>query len=85
MVIQFLLKKTNLADNGDIVVALIDDHEATLKRIRKRPSIALESANPIYETKIYLLIELKYKVDRLTKKILIFLSLYVFVNSLFNT
>ena len=48
-----LIKKTNLADNGDIVVALIDDHEATLKRIRKKgQSIALESANPIYETKI---------------------------------
>ncbi len=48
-----LIKKTNLADNGDIVVALIDDHEATLKRIRKKgQSIALESANPIYETRI---------------------------------
>ena len=48
-----LIKKTNLADNGDIIVALIDDHEATLKRIRKKgQSIALESANPIYETKI---------------------------------
>ena len=48
-----LIKKTNIADNGDIVVALIDDHEATLKRIRKKgQSIALESANPIYETKI---------------------------------
>ena len=48
-----LIKKTNLADNGDIVVALVDDHEATLKRIRKKgQSIALESANPIYETKI---------------------------------
>ena len=48
-----LIKKTNIADNGDIVVALIDDYEATLKRIRKKgQSIALESANPIYETKI---------------------------------
>ncbi len=48
-----LIKKTNIADNGDIVVALIDDHEATLKRIRKKgQSIALESANPIYETRI---------------------------------
>ena len=45
--------KTNLAENGDIVVALIDDHEATLKRLRKKgQSIALESANPLYETKI---------------------------------
>ncbi len=48
-----LIKKTNLADNGDIIVALIDDHEATLKRIRKKgQSIALESSNPIYETRI---------------------------------
>ena len=48
-----LIKKTNIAENGDIIVALIDDNEATLKRIRKKgQSIALESANPIYETRI---------------------------------
>ena len=48
-----IIKKTNLAENGDIVVALIDDHEATLKRLRKKgQSIALESANPLFETKI---------------------------------
>ena len=48
-----LIKKTNISENGDIVVALIDDCEATLKRIRKKgQSIALESANPIYETRI---------------------------------
>ena len=48
-----LIKKTNLAENGDIIVALIDNHEATLKRLRKKgQSIALESANPLYETKI---------------------------------
>ena len=48
-----LIKKTNLADSGDIVVALVDDHEATLKRLRKKgQSIALESANPLYETRI---------------------------------
>ena len=48
-----LIKKTNLAENGEIVVALIDDHEATLKRVRKKgQSIALESANPVYETRI---------------------------------
>ena len=48
-----LIKKTNLAENGDIIVALIDDHEATLKRLRKKgQSVALESANPIYETRI---------------------------------
>lgn len=49
-----IIKKTNIAESGKIVVALIDDHEATLKRMRKKgPSIALESANPDYETKIY--------------------------------
>ncbi len=49
-----IIKKTNVAESGKIVVALIDDHEATLKRMRKKgPSIALESANPAYETKIY--------------------------------
>jgi repressor LexA len=49
-----IIKKTNIAESGKIVVALIDDHEATLKTMRKKgPSIALESANPAYETKIY--------------------------------
>jgi repressor LexA len=49
-----IIKKTNIAESGKIIVALIDDHEATLKRMRKKgPSIALESANPTYETKIY--------------------------------
>jgi repressor LexA len=49
-----IIKKTNIAESGKIVVALIDGHEATLKRMRKKgPSIALESANPAYETKIY--------------------------------
>jgi repressor LexA len=49
-----IIKKTNIAESGKIVVALIDDYEATLKRMRKKgPSIALESANPAYETKIY--------------------------------
>ena len=48
-----LIKKTNLAENGDIIVALVDDHEATLKRLRKKgQSVALESANPLYETRI---------------------------------
>src|SRR5207237_2813399 len=41
-----LIKKTDAADTGDIVVALIDDEEATLKRFRRRgASIALEPAN----------------------------------------
>lgn len=49
-----IIKKTNIAESGKIVVALIDDNEATLKRMRKKgPSVALESANPAYETKIY--------------------------------
>ena len=49
-----IVKKTNTADNGKIVVALIDDHEAMLKRIRRKgKTIALESANKNYETKIF--------------------------------
>jgi repressor LexA len=49
-----IIKKTNIVESGKIIVALIDDHEVTLKRMRKKgPSIALESANPTYETKIY--------------------------------
>ena len=49
-----IIKKTNTANNGQIVVALIDDHEAMLKRIRKKGKVvALESANKRYETKIF--------------------------------
>ena len=49
-----IVRKTNSADNGQIVVALIDDHEAMLKRIRKKGKVvALESANKKYETKIF--------------------------------
>jgi repressor LexA len=49
-----VVKKQDSADTGDIVVALIDDEEATLKRLRKRgASIALEAANPAYETRIF--------------------------------
>ena len=49
-----IIKKTNNAENGQIVVALIDNHEAMLKRIRKKKnSVALESANESYETKIF--------------------------------
>jgi repressor LexA len=49
-----IIRKQETADNGDIVVALIDDEEATLKRLRKRgASIALEAANPAYETRIF--------------------------------
>ena len=49
-----ILKKSDTADNGKIVVALIDDHEAMLKRIRRKgKTVALESANRNYETKIF--------------------------------
>ncbi len=49
-----IIKKTDTADNGKIVVALIDDHEAMLKRIRRKgKTVALESANRNYETKIF--------------------------------
>ena len=49
-----IVKRTNTANNGQIIVALIDDHEAMLKRIRKKGKvIALESANKRYETKIF--------------------------------
>jgi repressor LexA len=49
-----LIRKTDSADTGDIVVALVDDEEATLKRLRRKgASIALEAANPAYETRIF--------------------------------
>ena len=49
-----IIKRTNSADNGDIVVALVEKEEATLKRVRRRgASIALEAANPNYETRIF--------------------------------
>jgi repressor LexA len=49
-----LVRKQETADTGDIVVALIDDEEATLKRLRRRgASVALEAANPAYETRIF--------------------------------
>ena len=49
-----LIKQTNTANPGDIVVALVDDEEATLKRFRRKGnSIALEAANPAYETRIF--------------------------------
>ncbi|HWM82810.1 MAG TPA: transcriptional repressor LexA [Pseudolabrys sp.] len=48
-----LIRRTESADTGDIVVALIDDEEATLKRFRRRgASIALEPANTSYEVRI---------------------------------
>ena len=49
-----VIRETSVADNGDIVVALIDEHEATLKRyLRQGRTVALEAANPAYETRIF--------------------------------
>jgi repressor LexA len=49
-----VIRKGDAAINGDIVVALVDDEEATLKRLRRKGvSIALEAANPAYETRIF--------------------------------
>lgn len=48
-----VIREQDTADNGDIIVALVDGHEATLKRYRRRGGmIALEAANPAYETRI---------------------------------
>ena len=49
-----VIREQNTADNGDIVVALVEGQEATLKRLRRKGSaIALEAANPAYETRLY--------------------------------
>jgi repressor LexA len=49
-----LIRRGDTADNGAIVVALVDESEVTLKRLRRRGnSIALEAANPRYETRIF--------------------------------
>jgi repressor LexA len=49
-----LIHKQDTALTGEIIVALVDEEEATLKRLRKRGnSIALEAANPAYETRIF--------------------------------
>ena len=49
-----LIQRCEQAENGAIVVALIDEQEATLKRLRRKgDSIALEAANPAYETRIF--------------------------------
>lgn len=48
-----VIREQSTADNGDIVVALVDDQEATLKRYRRsKGMIALEAANPAYETRM---------------------------------
>ena len=49
-----VIKKQDTASNGEIVVALVDEEEATLKRLRRKGnSVALEAANPAYETRIF--------------------------------
>ncbi|MBB5693460.1 transcriptional repressor LexA [Muricoccus pecuniae] len=49
-----IIRRGDVADNGAIVVALVDENEVTLKRLRRRGnSIALEAANPRYETRIF--------------------------------
>ena len=49
-----VIQKTDSANSGEIIVALVDDEEATLKRLRRKgDSIALEAANTAYETRIF--------------------------------
>ncbi len=49
-----VIREGDTADNGDIVVALVEGQEATLKRFRRNGNaIALEAANPAYETRVY--------------------------------
>ena len=49
-----IIRRCNSAENGDIVVALVEKEEATLKRLRKKGStIALEAANPEFKTRIF--------------------------------
>jgi repressor LexA len=49
-----IIRRGDVAENGQIVVALVDDEEVTLKRLRRRgASIALEPANPRHETRIF--------------------------------
>ncbi|WP_029010130.1 transcriptional repressor LexA [Azospirillum halopraeferens] len=49
-----VIQRCDSADNGTIVVALVDNHEATLKRLRRKGhTIALEPANTAYETRIF--------------------------------
>lgn len=49
-----VIREQTTADNGDIVVALVEGHEATLKRLRRKNGmIALEAANPAFETRVF--------------------------------
>ncbi|MEO1780033.1 MAG: S24 family peptidase, partial [Pseudomonadota bacterium] len=52
--IVVVIRETNKAETGEIVVALVEGQEATLKRFRQNGNaIALEAANPAYETRVY--------------------------------
>ena len=49
-----VIRKSDTAQSGEIVVALVMGEEATLKRLRRKgASIALEAANPAYETRVF--------------------------------
>ena len=49
-----IIQRSDSAESGDIVVALVEEHEATLKRLRRKGNmIALEAANPAYETRLF--------------------------------
>jgi repressor LexA len=49
-----VIRRADSANSGDIVVALVMGEEATLKRLRRKgASVALEAANPAYETRIF--------------------------------
>jgi repressor LexA len=49
-----IIRNASTANPGEIIVALVDEEEATLKRFRRKgASIALEAANPAYETRIF--------------------------------
>lgn len=49
-----VVERCDTASNGDIVVALVEEEEATLKRLRRQNGmIALEAANPLYETRLF--------------------------------
>lgn len=49
-----IIQRCDTADNGEIIVALVEGHEATLKRLRRKGDmIALEAANPAHETRIF--------------------------------
>ena len=49
-----IIQRRDYAESGEIVVAVVDDAEVTLKRLRRKgASIALEPANPVHETRIF--------------------------------